>query len=185
MNPDSQSRARKHPLIAGLLFGVAFGFLLQKGGVADYGVLIGALRLTDPTVFQVILTAILVGSITSALLRRYGLAKAHPKPARYASNVIGGLVFGAGFGLLGYCPGTGAAALGQGSWDAAFGMVGLIIGSYVYAVTAATWKGIDRISDHGHVTIPMLVRLPQVVVIGGSSIVILAALVLLRNGFPR
>ena len=86
METDVQTGARAHPLIAGLLFGVAFGFLLQKGGVADYGVLIGALRLTDPTVFQVILSAIPVGGIASALLRLAGLAKAKPKPARYASN---------------------------------------------------------------------------------------------------
>ena len=67
-------------VLAGLAFGVIFGFLLQKGGVADYDVLIGSLRLTDPTVFTVIMTAILVGSITSALLRHFGIAQAHPKP---------------------------------------------------------------------------------------------------------
>ncbi|MGZ8318071.1 MAG: hypothetical protein ACXWVD_03130, partial [Telluria sp.] len=43
------------------------------------------------------------------------------------------LVFGAGFALLGYCPGTGAAALGQGNLDAIAGIGGLLAGSYVYA----------------------------------------------------
>ncbi|MEK7414041.1 MAG: DUF6691 family protein [Planctomycetota bacterium] len=185
METDVQTSAKVHPVIAGSLFGVVFGFLLQKGGVADYGVLIGALRLTDPTVFQVILSAILIGGIASALLRWAGLAKAHPKPARYASNVVGGLIFGTGFGLLGYCPGTGAAALGQGSWDAGFGVIGLLLGSYFYAATATILKKIDHLGDHGKVIIANLFHLSPAVGIAGSSIVILAALVLLRNGFPR
>ena len=107
---DDQPAHRSRSLFAGLSFGIIFGFLLQKGGVADYEVLIGALRLTDSTVFTVILTAIVVGSVASAVLRRFGLARAHPKPTHYASNIVGGLLFGVGFGLLGYCPGTGAAA---------------------------------------------------------------------------
>jgi uncharacterized protein len=184
METGLQASARVHPRAAGLLFGVAFGFLLQKGGVADYDVLIGALRLTDPTVFQVILSAILVGGIASALLRWAGLAKAHPKPTRYASNVVGGLVFGVGFGMLGYCPGTGAAALGQGSWDAAFGVVGLLLGSYCYAVTSPMLKKIDHVGDRGTLRIVDLVHIPPAMAIAGSSLVVLAALFLLRNGFP-
>ncbi|MEO7320583.1 MAG: DUF6691 family protein [Nitrosospira sp.] len=65
--------------------------------------------------------------------RLLGLVQLHVKPTRYASNIIGGLIFGAGFALLGYCPGTGAAALGQGNYDAVAGVLGLIAGSYVYA----------------------------------------------------
>ena len=58
------------------------------------------------------------------------------KPTRYAANIIGGLIFGVGFGLLGYCPGTGAAALGQGNFDAIAGVLGLLAGSYLYAETS-------------------------------------------------
>jgi len=44
--------------------------------------------------------------------------------------VIGGLLFGIGFGILGYCPGTLVGAIGQGSLDALFGgMIGLLIGA--------------------------------------------------------
>jgi len=48
--------------------------------------------------------------------------------------VIGGLIFGAGFAVLGYCPGTVAGAVGQGSLDALFGgMVGLTVGAGLFA----------------------------------------------------
>lgn len=50
-------------LLSGLLFGMIFGFLLQKAGVAKYHILLGVLLLEDFTVVKVMLTAILVGSI--------------------------------------------------------------------------------------------------------------------------
>ena len=50
------------------------------------------------------------------------------------SNVIGGLIFGAGFALLGYCPGTVAGAVGTGALDALIGgMVGMLIGAGIFA----------------------------------------------------
>lgn len=120
-------------LMLGLVFGVVFGFLLQKGGVAKYDVLLGALFLTDFTVMKIMLTAIAVGMIGIFSMHALGLVQLHVKPTRYAANIIGGLIFGVGFALLGYCPGTGAAALGQGNYDAIAGIFGLIAGSYLYA----------------------------------------------------
>ncbi|MGZ8301441.1 MAG: YeeE/YedE thiosulfate transporter family protein [Telluria sp.] len=130
--PSGQPDSPKQ-LVLGFVFGIAFGFLLQKGGVAKYEVLLGSLLLTDFTVMKIMLTAILVGMIGIFSMHALGLVKLHVKPTRYAANVIGGLVFGAGFALLGYCPGTGAAALGQGNLDAIAGIGGLLAGSYVYA----------------------------------------------------
>ena len=117
----------------GLIFGVVFGFLLQKGGVAKYDVLMGALFLTDFTVMKIILIAIAMGMIGIFSMHALGLVQLHVKPTRYAANIVGGLIFGVGFALLGYCPGTGAAALGQGNYDAIAGILGLIAGSYLYA----------------------------------------------------
>ncbi len=126
--PDSLKQ-----LVLGFSFGIAFGFLLQKGGVAKFEVLLGALLLTDFTVMKIMLSAILVGMIGIFGMHKLGLVKLHVKPTRYAANIIGGLIFGVGFALLGYCPGTGAAALGQGNLDAVAGIVGLLAGSYLYA----------------------------------------------------
>ena len=120
-------------LALGLGFGIVFGFLLQKGGVAKYEVLLGALLLTDFTVVKIMLTAIVVGMVGIFGMHALGWVKLHVKPTRYAANVVGGLLFGIGFALLGYCPGTGAAALGQGNFDAIAGILGLMVGSQLYA----------------------------------------------------
>lgn len=130
--PGSQPSAPKQ-LVLGLVFGILFGFLLQKGGVAKYEVLLGALLLTDFTVMKIILTAIVVGMVGIFGMHALGWVKLHVKPTHYAANVAGGLLFGVGFALLGYCPGTGAAALGQGNYDAIAGIVGMLVGSHLYA----------------------------------------------------
>lgn len=119
--------------VLALTFGVIFGFLLQKGGVAKYHVLMGALLLQDFTVFKVMLSAIAVGSVGVFTLHRFGLLELHVKPTRWGPNLFGGLVFGAGFALLGYCPGTEAAAIGQENLDALVGAAGMVAGSWLFA----------------------------------------------------
>lgn len=163
--PEKDSPTKKefsaNQLVLGLLFGVIFGFLLQKGGVAKYHILLGVLLLEDLTVVKVMLTAIIVGTVGIFGLHALGMVKLHVKPTRYAANIIGGLVFGVGFALIGYCPGTGAAALGQGNWDAIAGVAGLMIGSYLFA-EASGWLGktLMKVGDQGKLMLPELVRLP-------------------------
>jgi uncharacterized protein len=149
-------------LVLGGLFGVIFGFLLQKGGVAKYHVLIGALLLEDFTVMKVMLTAIIVGGAGIFGLHALGLVELRIKPTRYAANSIGGLLFGIGFGLLGYCPGTGAAALGQGNWDVIGGIVGLMVGSYLFAEFSGTFdRTINKWGDRGKLTLPELLGMKR------------------------
>jgi len=145
-------------LALGLFFGIIFGFLLQKGGVAKYDVLLGVLLLTDFTVMKIMLTAILVGMIGIFAMHALGLVKLHLKPTKYAANVIGGLVFGAGFALIGYCPGTGAAALGQGNLDAVAGIAGLLVGSYLFAeLSGKLGKNVLARGDRGCIQLPDLI----------------------------
>ena len=104
-DPRSGQAFAGKQLVLGLLFGLLFGFLLQKGGVAKYHVLIGVLLLEDFTVIKVMLTAILVGMIGVFGLYSLGLVNLHIKPTRYAANILGGLLFGVGFAFFAYCPG--------------------------------------------------------------------------------
>lgn len=157
--PDSTAQR-----VLGFIFGIVFGFLLQKGGVAKYEVLMGQFFLTDFTVMKVMLTAITVGTVGIFSLRAMGLVKLHVKPTRYASNIVGGLLFGIGLGLLGYCPGTGAAALGQGNYDALAGIMGLLAGSYFYAETSAYLSAtIQKIGNRGGIMLPDLLGMRVVV----------------------
>lgn len=54
-------------------------------------------------------------------------------PTILGANIIDGLIFGIGWGLLGYCPGTSLGALGEGRYDALWGIIGMITGAGLYA----------------------------------------------------
>ncbi|HOT02653.1 MAG TPA: YeeE/YedE thiosulfate transporter family protein [Methanolinea sp.] len=127
-------RSNSHvQIVLGLLIGIAFGFLLQKGEVTEYGVIIGQLLLSDFTVVKVMLSAILVGMIGVHVMKAKGLVRLHCKAGSIGATVVGGLIFGAGFAVLGYCPGTAAGAFGSGALDAAVGMAGIVIGAGLFA----------------------------------------------------
>lgn len=173
-------------LITGALFGLVFGFLLQKGGVGKFSVLIGQLLLQDWTVAKIMLTAIVVGMIGVFPLHHFAKVNLHIEPTRIGANIIGGLMFGAGFALMGYCPGTAAAALGQGSWDALFGMAGLIAGSWIFAeLSGWTKRTIEKWGDLGKVLLPDLLPVPRGVFVVGFASALTAILMLLRQFATR
>ena len=121
-------------LFLGLIFGIIFGFLLQKGGVSNYDIILAQLRLQDFTVLKIMLSAVIVTMIGISILRPAGLIKLHVKGGSIKNSIIGGLIFGVGFGTLGYCPGTIAAAVGSGNLDGLIGgMIGIIIGTGIFA----------------------------------------------------
>lgn len=149
-------------LIQALVLGFVFGFLLQKGGVAKFDILIGVLLLENFVVIQVMLSAIVVGMIGAFLLSRAGVLELKNKNTVYGSNVIGGLIFGVGFGLLAYCPGTNAAAVGQGNLDALAGVAGMIVGSYLFALASGTIaRTVGAWGKRGELTVPGLVHVPR------------------------
>ena len=150
---DDKPGGATKQLVLGLIFGLVFGVLLQKGGVAKYHVLVGVLLLEDFTVVKVMLTAIVVGMVGVLSLHGLGLVKLHVEPTRLAANVLGGILFGVGFALLAYCPGTGAAALGQGNYDAVAGVLGLLAGSDLFAeASGALDRTVLKWGDHGELT---------------------------------
>ena len=170
-------------LVIGLLLGIAFGFLLQKGGVTRYDVIIGQLLFTDFTVLKIMLSAVLTGMIGVHLLRDLGWAQLHPKPGSVGTSIVGGLIFGIGFGILGYCPGTVAGAVGQGSMDALLGgVIGILIGAGLFA--AIYPKLHDPILSKGHfgeITLPRLFKVRPWVVVCPVAILILVLLALIER----
>jgi len=140
-------------LLYGLITGLIFGFLLQKARVIRYDKQVGALLLKDMTIVKFMLTSVLVAMVGVYLLVDMGLAKLSLKPTILGGNIIGGLIFGVGWGILGYCPGTQMGALGEGRWDALWGIIGMLFGAAVFAeaypamkATVLTWGDFGKIS---------------------------------------
>lgn len=165
-------------LFIGFCLGVLFGFLLQKGGVTKYNVIIGQLLLTDFTVVKIMLSAVITGMIGVYLLKSFRLIELHPKPGSVGASVIGGLIFGVGFGVLGYCPGTIVGALGEGWLDALFGIIGILIGAGLFAALFPRLENrVLHKGDFGDVTLPELFKVnPWIVVI--PVVIFISALLL-------
>ncbi|MBW1917965.1 MAG: YeeE/YedE family protein [Deltaproteobacteria bacterium] len=103
------------------------------------------------------LSTVMIAMAGLYLLMDLGVAALAPKPTILGANLIGGLIFGLGWGLLGYCPGTAVGALGEGRWDAFWGILGMLAGATVFAEiypalksTVLTW------GDYGRITLPQV-----------------------------
>ena len=160
-------------LIYGLVTGILFGIFLQRGQVLRYDKQIGALRLMDMTIFKFMLTAIFVGSVGIYLLKDLGLVKLSIKSTVLGATIIGGLIFGLGWGLLGYCPGTSMGAIGEGRWDGLWGLLGMLAGAAVYAEsyplmkrTVLTWGDLGKITLPGILGISHWIVVPVFVLAG-------------------
>jgi len=157
-------------LFYGLITGLLFGFLLQKGRVLRYDKQLSALLLKDMTIIKFMLTSVIVAMVGTYLLVDLGLAKLSIKTTILGANIIGGIIFGLGWGLLGYCPGTSAGALGEGRWDALWGIAGMLAGAAIYAeafpamkATVLTWGNLGKLTlpqvlgiNHWLVIVPLV-----------------------------
>lgn len=137
----------------GLATGIAFGFLLQKGRVLRFEKQLGAMLLQDMTIVKFMLSAILVGMVGIYLMADAGTIALSHKPMNIGAVIAGGLLFGAGWAIMGYCPGTSLGALGEGRLHAVFAVAGMIAGAALYAhaypavrSTILAWKDFGKIS---------------------------------------
>ncbi|MCL6260921.1 YeeE/YedE family protein [Aquiflexum sp. TKW24L] len=183
---DKASDEDKRPLLIGLGFGIIFGFLLHKGGATKYDVIVGQLLLTDFTVIKIMLSAVVTGMIGIYFMKSMGWIKLSIKSGSVGMNVIGATIFGVGFAVLGYCPGTIAGAMGNGYLDAIVGGVaGIILGTWIFAVLYPKIKdGILKKGDFGEITFPgMLKANDWVVVVPAGVIIILVLFGIEKVGF--
>jgi hypothetical protein len=138
--------------ILGLITGLVFGFLMQKGRVIRFEKQIGALLIKDMTIFKFMLSAILVGMVGVYILYDMGITTLSHKPMNVGAVVIGGILFGIGWAVMGFCPGTSSAALGEGRIHALFAVLGMLVGAAIFAElypffssTVVAWQDFGKI----------------------------------------
>ncbi len=121
-------------LVLGLVTGIAFGYVLQRIGVAQCACLFNALNLKNLKAVKVMATAIAVGILLLYPIQAMGGIALGARTLYIGGVVVGGAIFGLGFALAGLCPGTALAALGGGKKDVFYLMAGALSGSFVYAL---------------------------------------------------
>lgn len=163
-------------LLTGAVTGIIFGFIMQKAQVIRYDRQLGALRLQDMTIVKFMLTTVLVAMAGVYLLFDLGLVKLSIKPLILGGNILGGLIFGLGWGIIGYCPATAMGALGEGRYDSIFGLLGMLLGAGLYAEMYPLMKGtVLTWGDFGKITLPTVLGINHwiIVVILGAIFILL------------
>lgn len=149
-------------ILAPILMGAAFGFLLHKGRVTSCNVIENQFRLKDWTVLKVMGTAIIVGGIGVLVLTGAGAAKYAVKDANLLGVALGAAMFGIGMVVYGYCPGTALAAIATGSVHALVGAAGMIVGAVLYALSFDWVKShILNVWTLGKVRLPDITGIPD------------------------
>lgn len=169
-------------LLLGIITGFLFGFLLQKAQVLRFEKQVGFLLLKDMTIIKFMLSAIIVGMIGLYLFFGLGAILLKVKAAHIFAQIIGGLLFGIGWAVTGYCPGTSVGALAEGRIHAVWAIIGMLIGAAVYAEIYPYLKGnILSWANLGKVTIPEILHVNQWIVIAAFILIILGLFKWIEN----
>jgi uncharacterized membrane protein YedE/YeeE len=156
--------------LLGLVTGVAFGALLQRGRVSRYDVILGQLMLRDGRVAKTMATAAAVGAVGIHALVRSGVAEKEIKPMKVGGVTIGAALFGTGLAIAGYCPGTSVAAVGEGRRDAIATVLGMLAGAAAFvALYPQVVRVIDAGGDLGKVTLPSATTTPAAPWVGALA----------------
>lgn len=132
-------------IILGLILGGLFGAALYYVGASNPKKLISMLRLQDLTLMKIILFGIGFGSVllsATALLGGFDISHLSIK-STHLGVIIGGLIFGIGFGGIGTCPGTCVAAGSSGGGKKAISAIlGGLLGAFTFSITYGYFKEI-------------------------------------------
>ena len=146
-------------LVIALLLGVGFGFCLERAGFGSARKLTAVFYLYDMAVVKVMFTAIVTAMAGLFVLSALGwmdLSELYIEPTNLAAQALGGLVFGAGFIVGGYCPGTSIAALATGRKDAMAFALGMLVGVTVFAEFTPGIEDWIKQGSLGEMTLPGL-----------------------------
>ena len=164
-----------------VLTGIGFGFALERAGFGNSNNLAAQFYLKDMRVLKVMFTAIMTAMLLIFWADALGLlsySQLYINPAYLGSGILGGLIFGMGFVVGGYCPGTALVSMATFKLDGLFFVMGLVAGMTVFGETVDRFRVFYDTNGYlGVVTLPEILHLRQGAVVLG---VVLLALGMFR-----
>jgi len=158
-------QASEWNLLAALVIGIGFGWVLERAGFSTSRKLAGVFYGYDFVVIKVFFTAAVTAALGLLLLNQMGIFYFDDvwMPTTYiAPTIVGGLIMGLGFILGGFCPGTSVCAAAIGKIDAMVFMGGIVLGIYFYGFTyEALWEDLRNSDKLGKVKIGELLGMSQ------------------------
>jgi uncharacterized membrane protein YedE/YeeE len=166
-------------LVYALIVGVAMGALIQRVGASSPRMILASLRLENLSIIKFMATTIAVGMVGV-----YALSTVMPmhfdiKPTYVVGVLVGGLIFGVGFAIGGYCPGTCVVGIGERRKDALFALLGGVVGALLFTLVYTLIETpLIKPLSYGKVTIPSLLHVSPVVVAVAVAALFLTAVAL-------
>lgn len=120
---------------AALVLGVFFGLALERAGFGSSRRLAAVFYFQDMAVVKVMFSALITAMLGLILLTAAGLLPAdqvYYLPTVYGAHLVGGLLFGVGFVMGGWCPGTAAVGAASGKLDALIFLGGGLVGAILF-----------------------------------------------------
>ncbi|HIP45176.1 MAG TPA: hypothetical protein EYG93_07615 [Sulfurospirillum arcachonense] len=128
-------------VLLAIVFGLLFGVILHKVGAANPHRLINMLRLKDFHLMKVIFFGIGFSSLLLFVFSAAGVIEPNfSVKTAYIGVGIGGIIFGIGWAISGFCPGTSIVGAGAGRKDALVFVVGGLVGAFLYMLTYGSFK---------------------------------------------
>lgn len=163
--------------------GILFGFVLERAGFGDSRNLTNIFYFRDMRVLKVMFSAMVTamvglillswaGLFDYSMLLEYSLLETYLWP-----QVVGGVLFGLGFIIGGYCPGTAIVGVTSGKYDAVVFLVGMVAGIWVFAAGFPVWGSFYKSSDLGRLTLWQVFHIPMPVM---AALIVAMALVAFR-----
>jgi uncharacterized membrane protein YedE/YeeE len=167
-------------LLYALFVGVAMGALIQRVGASSPRMIAAALRWENIAIIKFMATTIAVGTVVVYLLSQWMPMHFDIKPTYVIGVALGGLIFGVGFAVSGYCPGTCVVGMGEGRRDALAAFLGGVAGALVFTLAYTLFAGtLIAPMNLGKITLADVLHLPAVVLAVGLGAVLLTAVTLL------
>lgn len=120
-------------VLLGLFSGIAFGFVIQRVGATNPERMARAHLMIEPQIPQFMLVAVALSALGLFGLQAAGIGRTSVLPTSIVATGLAAVLFGIGWGLTGYCPGTTWAAAGEGRLDAIYALLGGLGGTAVFA----------------------------------------------------
>lgn len=165
--------------LAAFPIGFLFGYALQRTGFTDARKIAAVFYLKDVDVPVAMLSAIVTGMLGlwgMSLLGLVDIAQVYLLPTYLAPMAVGGLLFGIGMVISGYCPGTAFAAVVTGKLDALVFALGFLVGTLLFGDLFPVWKIFYQSDFLG------VFRLDQAFGIGLGPTVLLVVLIAVAAG---
>jgi uncharacterized protein len=163
-------------LVIALVLGIAFGWFLERGGMGSARKLAGQFYFTDLSVMKLMFSAIVTAMLGLFWLSWAGLldlSRVYVPETFIAPQIIGGLVFGAGFAAGGLCPGTSCVAAATGRRDGLALVAGMLAGVLVFGEAVPVIGAFADSTARGAWTLPEAFGVSYGVVV---AIIVAAAL---------